>query len=162
MPVRHLKSTRIAVILPIGDTVSDHHAPEWWQKCLRIVSIRLNVVIHEVHEVRNVDAGVRLARDVQVVGLELGEFFVPTEHSIQVILRCVVVSEVKANILLIREVRVTNTGWLFDVEHIGLRVPALWVGTRPVLVSVLPQEWAVLLHEAEHRRASWTAIEPED
>jgi len=109
------------------------------------------MIVHQVQKIWNVNAGVRLACDVQIVGLVFWELIIPSEDSLQVVLSCVVVSEVEANILLIGEIGVTDTCGLLNVEHVGLRVPAVWVFfTSPVLGSVEPLEWTVLLHEAEH------------
>jgi len=78
------------------------------------------MIVHQVQKIWNVNSGVRLTCDVQIVGLVLWELIVPSEDSLQVVLSCVVVSKVEANILLIGEVGVTDTCGLLNVEHVGL------------------------------------------
>ena len=74
----------------------------------------------------------------------------------------IVVSEVESNILRVGEVRVSDTCWLLDVEDVGFPIPAIRVLAREVLVSISPSKRSVLLHEAEHRGATWSTIVPEE
>ena len=55
--------------------------------------------------------------------------------------------------------RIADTSWLLNVEHVGLIVPGVRV-LSVVYVAVLEYVRARLLQKAEHGRAAWTAIKP--
>ena len=55
----------------------------------------------------------------------------------------------------------TDTGWLLDVEDVSLEVPRELARVE-LRAARLDPERAVLLHEAEHRGATWTTIEPDE
>ena len=67
-------------------------------------------------------------------------------------------------ILRIRQIitiRIPNTRWLLNIEHIGLIVPGVLVGGVSGL-AVEEDVGAGLLEEAEHGGAAGASIEPDD
>ena len=125
MPVVHVDLGWCRVIFPVGDTISDHHAFEVGLEDCRVAHVRLVPGVNSIDQIRNIDAGIGLARDVQLMLLELREQFEPANDGLDVIVRNVVVIE-NALICNIRiTVRVADASWLLDVQHVCLSVPAV-------------------------------------
>ena len=110
-------------------------------------------------EERHVDSGVTLARDEELVGQVLGILNVPIFKGGEGILRL-------KQIILLHVVSTggggpTDTSGTFDPEHVELLVP--WVIISLELgLTIINDDGAVLLHEAEHAGAAGTAIKPND
>jgi len=151
MPVGHLESGRGAIILPVGDTIADHHTLQVWQESVWVVQVSLDVVVHQPKKVGNVNASVGLTRDVKIVALELWELLEPSKDCLEVVLCRIVVREFEAHLGRVCEVRIAYTGWLLDVQHVSLSVPAVRICSLvPSCISVLPLEGSVFLHETKH------------
>jgi len=110
----------------------------------------------------NVDSSVRLSRNIKIVLLELWIFFVPGRNGSEVVSSDGVIV-VAAVLWIINRVtvRVTNTSWLFNVEHIGKLIPGMLIFIES-RVKVRLKEWTVLLSPCKHGRASWSTVEPDD
>lgn len=76
---------RVAVKVPVGNTVADCKTSKVWLEDSVIGSVGGVVRIDSLGEVRNVDSGVRLASDVKLVSLVLWELSVPSEDGGQVV-----------------------------------------------------------------------------
>mmetsp|Transcript_4413 Transcript_4413/g.6449 ORF Transcript_4413/g.6449 Transcript_4413/m.6449 type:complete len:440 (+) Transcript_4413:74-1393(+) len=157
VPERHLDIGRDRVVLPVSDTVSDHHTLEGDLEGggTLVVSVDL------VQQVRDVDTGVRLTRDVEIVGLVAGEFVVPALNGFQVVFSLVVIVKRTVVTVIGVAVGVANAGGVLDVKDIGLFVPRLLVLDRGSLtIRELPR--AVFLQEGQHGGASGATIVPHD
>ena len=83
MPVSHLQVGRRRIILPVGDTVSDHDTSERWLEC---ASCSLLVVLVDlVHQIWDVDSSIGLTREVEVIYTILRELGVPTKEYLQIV-----------------------------------------------------------------------------
>lgn len=151
MPVGHLESGRGAIILPVGDTIADHHTLQVWQESVWVVQVSLDVVVHQPKKVGNVNASVRLSRDIKIVALELRELLEPSKDCLEVVLCRIVVREFEAHLRRVCKVRIANTSWLLDVQHVSFSVPAVGIRSLvPGCISILPLEGSVFLHETKH------------
>ena len=82
MPESHINVGVGRVVLPIRDSISNHKSLEVWLEDGRVISVLGVILIDIVGEVRHVNSGVRLTRDVELVGLELEELLEPSEDGI--------------------------------------------------------------------------------
>jgi len=79
-------------------------------------------------QVWNVDAGVGLTSNIEIIGLEVRESFEPGEEHLQIVLGA---AQVGVGAVLWRGLVVAsgiaNSSWLLDVEHVGLVIPCIIV-----------------------------------
>mmetsp|Transcript_63889 Transcript_63889/g.88219 ORF Transcript_63889/g.88219 Transcript_63889/m.88219 type:complete len:362 (+) Transcript_63889:159-1244(+) len=147
VPVGHLNVGSASIVVPVGNTITDHETLEVRLEDIGVVSVGFVVLIDLVGDVRHVDTGVRLTRNVKIVLLVLTEFLVPSKDGSQVIGGRKLISE---NALgLVGALRVTNTSRRFDVEHVSFLVPGVVV-LMEVVITTLHNERTMLLSETEH------------
>lgn len=159
VPVGHLHKAWGSVVLPVRDTVSDHHTFEVWSEGVSAES-RDVVMVDLVDEIWDIDAGIRFTCDVEFVGFVVSVFFEPQEDGSQIVLRNVVIIPTVA-LIWITAVAISDTSWLFDVKDICFSIPtvvALFEGG----FAISDEIWTILLKERKHRRATWTTIKPND
>jgi len=132
------------VKLPVGDSIANHPALERnWDLRRRLGSV---VGVDLVDQGRNVDASVGLARDVEVVLLEIRELFVPLVQGEQVFFGSGLVGEL---VVVSVEVGVTHSCWHLQVEHVCVVVPRVRVSLESLL-SVVVHKRPVLLSKSKH------------
>lgn len=107
VPVGHLNVGSAGIILPVGDTITDHETLEVRLEDVGVVSVGFVVLIDLVGDVRNVDTGVRLTRNEKFVLLVLIEFLVEREDGLQVVGSRELISESALSLVIAS--RVTNT-----------------------------------------------------
>lgn len=150
----------LGVIGPIGDSIADHHTfdRELILRVCLIVVVQRNLP----GQVWNVDTGVGLTSDVEVIVLEVRESLEPGEEHFQVVLGAAQVSVVAVLwVGLIIASGIADSSWLLDVEYVGLVIP--WVIILCVLCSTCLQNiWSSFLQESEHGRTAWSAVEPDN
>lgn len=160
--VENVVRGRRSVESPVRDAVAYHEACQ-----VDLVLIRrlvLVVLVDLVGKKRNVDASVRLARNVDRVRYVrlVFEAVEPAKKDLEVVM-CAAVVGVRA-ILRSRQVvagRKANACRLLDVQDVGLVVPGPLVGSVG-RVAVPQYVGAGLLQEAEHRGAARASVEPDE
>jgi len=158
VPVAHFDVGALGIVLPVGDTITDGETLEVGLEDVIVVGVLLVVLVDVVGEVRHVDASIGLTRDEEIVLLVLRELFEPLEHNGKIVCAALVVIE--GAVLDRVAVGVANTSRLLDVEQVGLAVPRVLVGVE-LGAAALEAEGTVLLHEAEHGRATGATVEPD-
>lgn len=109
VPVGHLDVSSFTIKVPVGNTVSDHVTLKVGLEDGIIISVVNVVLIDLIRDVRNVDTGIGLTRNIQLVLLVLSESLVPSQDSGQVIGGRVLISE--NTLISVVASRVTNTSW---------------------------------------------------
>ena len=74
------------VVMPVGDTVADHVAFEIDIMWISGTVLLFVVILDLVSQVWNINATVRLTRNVQIILFELGELFIPFLKEFHVVL----------------------------------------------------------------------------
>ena len=86
MPVAHFDPRVLRIEEKVSNTVADSKALQVGFENGCIARIGSVVLVDLVCEVGHVDSGVRLAGDIEIIGLKLGELLVPGQDSGQVVL----------------------------------------------------------------------------
>mmetsp|Transcript_41862 Transcript_41862/g.64053 ORF Transcript_41862/g.64053 Transcript_41862/m.64053 type:complete len:442 (-) Transcript_41862:76-1401(-) len=146
----------VAVVLPVGHTVSDE---ETLQVQLIVFGLSLRVLfIDTVEQVGHVDTGVRLAREPELVGFELGVSGEPAVDGSQVVDGAVSISPLA--VVVLSAGGESDTRGLVDVEHVSVGVEGVLVGEE-VGVTIVLHVGSVLLDESLHGRAAGASVEPD-
>jgi hypothetical protein len=160
VPVSHFDVGGSAIELVVGNTIADHETLEVGLEDISGLSICSVVLVNVVGEIGNVDSGVGLTRDVELVLAELGEFVKEGKDSGQVVSSGLIVGVVIALLETLALGEADSSGGL-NVEHVGLLVPGVIVNS-PEVGATVNLVGTVFLGEAEHGRAAGTTIEPND
>lgn len=107
-------------------------------------------MVNLISEVRNVDTSIRLSRDVKLVLLILRPQPKPLNDGLQVIgSYIVIIPDALICIFSWVAVRVPDTSWLFDIEHVDFSVPGIFILSE-FGFGTFDDIWAVLLDHTSH------------
>jgi len=149
---------RVDIVGPVGGTVSDHGALDIDVVEL-VVEFRLQVVLVDLPgEVGHVDSGVGLTRDEKLRLFELGELGVEILEGVHGVNRLNHV--VGFPVLLGASSGEADTSGTLEPHNVSAGVPGEGVLVDTV-GAVFNNTGTILLHEAEHGRASRATVEPD-
>jgi hypothetical protein len=103
----------------------------------------------------DVVAGIRLARNVEILGGILGELLEEEgEQGIDILAGGDGVADGAST------VGIAYVDWLVKEDNGSVGIPGVWVIVQ--LELLIKRGWAELEEESSERRAAWAAVEPED
>jgi hypothetical protein len=145
------------VHVPVGSTVSNNETLQVVGLALLVNSDKLVMLMDLPSEVGDVDASVRLSRDIERVVEELRVSAIEVLNSSKSIAR---LSHIIVNAILW-----INTDWIadasrtFDIKHVCSYVPGIRI-ILDVVLTIVDNKGPMLLEKSEEWWAPWTAIEP--
>lgn len=110
--------------MPVSDTVAYHVAFEIDIHRVSGTVLLFVVILDLVSQVWNIDATIRLTRDVQIIVKELGELSVPFLKEFHVVKRA---ASIGMMAIITRTGGISNTSWLLDIKHTCLFVPGILI-----------------------------------
>lgn len=86
MPVSHFDVGWGTVVVVVGNSVTNSETLEIWLEDIGVISVGNIELINVVGEVGNVDSGIGLSRNPEIVGFELLELLEEGKYCSQVVL----------------------------------------------------------------------------